>query len=82
MYVLVRGYLTMTTEEENNSGGGEQQQRRRTNCQMIGGPPKAHRALIEVTVDSDMTKAVALVADFMIMEMGRGKGYSSFPTSP
>ena len=50
--------------------------------QMTRGPSKTSRTLIKVTVYLDVTKAMTLVASFVVMGMGRREGYGSISTSP
>ena len=50
--------------------------------QMPWGPSKTSGALIKVTVHLDVTKAMILVASFMVMGMGRREGYGSTSTRP
>ena len=50
--------------------------------QMTRSPPKTSGALVKVTIHSDVTKAMTLVASFVVMGMGRREGYSSISTSP
>ena len=52
------------------------------NHQMTGGPLKAHRALIEVTVNLNVIETTTLAADFMVIGVDRGKRYGFFSTSP
>ena len=49
---------------------------------MPWGPSKTSGALIKATVYLDVTKAMTLVASFMVMGMGRGEGYCFISTSP
>ena len=48
--------------------------------QSTRGPSKTSGALIKVTVYLNVTKAVILVASFMITGMGRREGYGSVST--
>ena len=48
------------------------------NHQMTGGPLKAHRALIEVTVNLNVIETTALAADFMVIGWIGGRDMVSF----